>query len=546
MLKKILVALALVASFTALAGDDREFVGELVKFRDNGNKITLRAPSGLAGDYTFTLPPDDGSDGQHLRTNGSGVSTWSYPMTVGNTLSGGATGGVLFVGSGPILSQDATNLIWDDTNNRLGIGTTPSNQLHIVNAASSGTVMVMQSSAATTGNMITIQRNGGGTGRGILIQNSGTTTGNSIEVQNLNATSTIKGIQVTQSGLGGGVTASTTNASSTAIMVGGITSGAGQGLYGEVNGTGTGTAIAAVKVSTTGRALAIVSGSTGSYVALNAKQTPSFTSYELTLPDAQASSGQVLQATDGSGTLSWATVTPAIGGTLTGSTTGRVLFGGASTTFDDDDGLFYDDATNRLGVNTSSPGQTLTVAGNIGVLEGGGTPTYHTIFQGGDQSADITYTLPINDGDADQVLTTNGSGTLSWAAASSAGGTQITTIPITFSDLEAAGDGVTDFYGDAIPDNAIILRVIFDVTTAFSDDGSNTSVITVGLEDQDEDITDSSAGVIGVYFQYADHMSILQKLTAARQLAVTGTLAGGATEFDAGAMDIYVEWVQGN
>lgn len=228
-------------------------------------------------------------------------------MAVGGAVTGGVISGIYFGGTSGALAQDATNFIWDDTNNRLGLGGTPSNQFHIQNAASSGTVFVLQSSVSTTGNMITIQRNGGGTGRGILIQNSGTTTGNSIEVQNLNATATVKGLQITQTGLGGGLTASTANASSSAIMVGGITAGAGQGVYGEVNGTGTGTAVAAVRVSTSGRALAIVSGSTASYVAFNAQQTPSFTSYELTLPNAQGAANTAM-LNNGSGVLTWTSV----------------------------------------------------------------------------------------------------------------------------------------------------------------------------------------------------------------------------------------------
>lgn len=44
------------------------------------NKITLTAPT-LAGDYTLTLPVDDGSSGQLLSTNGSGVTSWITGLT---------------------------------------------------------------------------------------------------------------------------------------------------------------------------------------------------------------------------------------------------------------------------------------------------------------------------------------------------------------------------------------------------------------------------------------------------------------------------------
>ncbi len=86
------------------------------------------------------------------------------------------------------------------------------------------------------------------------------------------------------------------------------------------------------------------------------------------------------------------------------------LFDGSTSVFTVLDG-------GNVGIGTMSPGQTLTVDGTFGLLEGGTSPSFHTIFQGGDQSADITYTLPIVDGTAGQALTTNGSGALSWSAA---------------------------------------------------------------------------------------------------------------------------------
>ena len=48
------------------------------------------------------------------------------------------------------------------------------------------------------------------------------------------------------------------------------------------------------------------------------------------------------------------------------------------------------------------------------ILEGGTSPVYTTTFVGGDQSANLTYTLPT--ADAAGALNSNGSGSLSWAA----------------------------------------------------------------------------------------------------------------------------------
>lgn len=111
-----------------------------------------------------------------------------------------------------------------------------------------------------------------------------------------------------------------------------------------------------------------------------------------------------------------------IGKNISGGTVGSLLFVGAGPNLSQDNAnLFWDDTNNRLGIGSTAPGQKLTVEGTIGILEGGGTPTFHTVFQGGDQAADVTYTLPPDDGDASEVLTTNGSGVLSWEAPAAGG-----------------------------------------------------------------------------------------------------------------------------
>ncbi|MCF8351593.1 MAG: hypothetical protein K9H15_10520, partial [Bacteroidales bacterium] len=74
--------------------------------------------------------------------------------------------------------------------------------------------------------------------------------------------------------------------------------------------------------------------------------------------------------------------------------------------------IIYTDG--NIGIGTTTPNQKLTLNGDFGIIEGGASPTYHTIFQGGDQSGDITYTLPTDDGTSGEVLTTDGSGVLGW------------------------------------------------------------------------------------------------------------------------------------
>jgi hypothetical protein len=80
-----------------------------------------------------------------------------------------------------------------------------------------------------------------------------------------------------------------------------------------------------------------------------------------------------------------------------------------------------DNAT--VGATTPAAGTFTTATANtsLRVLEGGGSPTYFTTFQGGDQSGAVVYTLPVDDGGANQVLQTDGAGVLSWVNSSSGG-----------------------------------------------------------------------------------------------------------------------------
>jgi hypothetical protein len=86
----------------------------------------------------------------------------------------------------------------------------------------------------------------------------------------------------------------------------------------------------------------------------------------------------------------------------------------------------------NVGIGTTNPQQKLSVAGTMGILEGGTSPTYYTIFQGGDQTANITYTLPTAN-TTNGVLINNGSGTLNWALVGQA---NITPNSLDFTELQ--------------------------------------------------------------------------------------------------------------
>ena len=67
-------------------------------------------------------------------------------MAIGGTVTSGTTGSVLFIGASSALAQDNANFFWDDTNNRLGIGTnSPSSTLTI-----GGNTTILATGSTTT------------------------------------------------------------------------------------------------------------------------------------------------------------------------------------------------------------------------------------------------------------------------------------------------------------------------------------------------------------------------------------------------------------
>ena len=96
-------------------------------YEDTGTAWTLIADAGAG--TTGTL--------QQVTTNGN-TTTQGISITAGGLSSNSitntslTTGSVAFVGAAGLMTQDNANFFWDDTNNRLGIGTaTPGTKLDI-------------------------------------------------------------------------------------------------------------------------------------------------------------------------------------------------------------------------------------------------------------------------------------------------------------------------------------------------------------------------------------------------------------------------------
>ena len=70
---------------------------------------------------------------QYLSTGWSVVSGGGGSMAIGGSITSATAGSVLFAGTSGVLAQDNANFFWDDTNNRLGVGTNaPASNIHSV------------------------------------------------------------------------------------------------------------------------------------------------------------------------------------------------------------------------------------------------------------------------------------------------------------------------------------------------------------------------------------------------------------------------------
>ena len=141
---------------------------------------------------------------------------------------------------------------------------------------------------------------------------------------------------------------------------------------------------------------------------------------------------------------------------------------------------------------------------------------YVALQSGGTVSSNVTWTLPTADGSSGQTLTTDGSGTLSWATASSADpssadGDSLGTASAEWSDLYLADGGVVYFGNDQditlthVPDTGLILGGTTPTLTIGDAGAEDTRIIFdgnaqdyhIGLDDSSDDLVIGLGSTLG-------------------------------------------------
>ena len=139
-------------------------VGGGIKLNEGTNNgtdnIIIKAPNTLAASYTLTLPPDDGTIGQFLKTDGSG--NLAFETVFSNFTITGDTGSDTFNTNETLDFQGNSQVVTAVTNNQVAfsianssIGTTQLTDAGVTNAKLANSTITLGSSTLTLGGTTT-------------------------------------------------------------------------------------------------------------------------------------------------------------------------------------------------------------------------------------------------------------------------------------------------------------------------------------------------------------------------------------------------------
>lgn len=413
--------------------------------------------------YTGTFTPSGTIDiTGTFKIDGTEVTATAAQINA--SVHGSVTAGGVMFGDGTKVTQDATNFYWDDTNNRLGLGTsTPSTTLDVTGTATitNNTTSNVTIDLTSTGDFAVANS---GTAFATFNSNSGLVfaDGALLDLSSITHNdAAAQGFKLPQatsftaiSGGGEGYLAWDSSANNLVTFDGSSWSAISGGSLFTDGGTTTyltsttddlalggsdSTASFFYDVSASALSLnpyGAAAGNTGEtrYVELAANGT-NYTGFKspdslvgnviYTLPSADATTSNQVLASSAAGVLSWIDVSAGSGalwtdgGTTTylTSTTDDLAVGGSASTSP----LFVDVSASALSLN---PYDTLSGAtGEIRFTELAANGTEYTGFKSPDSLVgNVVYTLPSADGGADQILSTSGGGVLSWIDVSAGSG----------------------------------------------------------------------------------------------------------------------------